>query len=259
MKKKRLLLYAIFGLVFYLLFLVIELPVSWFAWGLNRYTSGTVRLDPIAGGLWRGSGRLVIYYPQTVPHDFGNTEWRINPLWLFTGQAQMQWRAESADARIRTTLRFGKNQTQLLETEAAFSAQAIGTFYSPASLISPKGQVLVRTDKLTIDSNGIEGGAEISWQNAGSSLSAVQPLGDYRLEIIGAGKTAALKLSTSRGDLELTGQGQWQISTGQIQFTGSATPHKHASELEPLLKLFGSSQGNGKRPLTVNTRLLPPI
>ena len=257
--KKRWLLYVIFGLVFYLLFLIIEMPAFWFAWGLNRFTSGAVRLDPITGSLWHGNGRLVIYYPQTVPHDLGTAEWRINPLWLFAGRIQMHWQTESADARLRTTLRFGKNWTQLLETEVAFPAQAIGTFYSPASLISPKGQVLVHTDKLTIDSNGIEGGAEISWQNAGSILSTVQPLGDYRLEVTGSGKTAALKLSTARGDLELTGQGQWQISTGQIQFTGSAAPREHASELEPLLKLLGSGQGNGKRPLTVNTRLLPPI
>ncbi len=259
MKKKRLLLYVTFGLVFYLLFLIIEMPASWFAWGLNRYTQGAVRLDPIVGSLWSGNGRLVIYYPQTVPHDFGNAEWRINPLWLFAGRVQMYWRTESADARLRTTLQFGKNRTQLLETEAAFPARTIGTFYSPASLISPKGQVLVRTDKLMIDSNGLEGSAEISWLNAGSSLSTVQPLGDYRLEVTGSGKTAALKLSTARGDLELTGQGQWQVSTGQIQFTGSAAPREHASELEPLLKLLGNGQGNGKRPLTVNTRLLPPI
>ncbi|MBI3570207.1 MAG: type II secretion system protein N [Gammaproteobacteria bacterium] len=259
MSKKRWLLYAIFGLIFYFLFLVIEMPASWFAWGLNRYTQGTVRLDPIAGGLWHGNGRLVIYYPQTVPHEFGQTEWSINPLWLFAGRVQMQWRTESAETHIHTTLRFGNDQMQLLETEIAFPAQAVSTFYSPASLISPKGQVLVRTDKLMVVSDGVEGSAEISWRNASSDLSTVQPLGDYRLEINGVGKTAALKLSTARGDLELTGQGQWQISTGQIQFTGSAAPREHASELEPLLKLLGSGQGNGKRPLTINTRLLPPV
>lgn len=64
-----------------------------------------------------------------------------------------------------------------------------------------------------MDNNGMEGEADIQWQGAGSSLATVQPLGDYRLKITGAGKTANLKLSTVHGALELTGQGQWQIQT----------------------------------------------
>lgn len=253
--KKRGLLYIIFGLIFYLLFLVIQLPASWFAWGLNNFTHGTVRVDPIAGSMWHGTGRLVIYYPQGVPHDLGSAEWRINLLWLFTGRIQMYWHAESADGRTSTVLRFGKNQAQLLETEASFPAQAVGSFYPPASLISPKGQVIVRTEKLTISNNGVEGVAEISWQNAGSSLTNVQPLGDYRLEINSAGTTADLKLTTLHGSLELTGQGQWQLQNGQFHLTGAATPRERANELEPMLNLLGPAQDGGHRPLSLNGRL----
>jgi hypothetical protein len=99
----------------------------------------------------------------------------------------------------------------------------------------------------------LEGGATLEWQSAGSSLSNVQPLGDYRLEIVGAGKTANLKLSTTRGALELTGQGQWEAQKGQIQFAGLAVPRERAAELEPLLRLLGEDQGNGKRTLVANT------
>jgi len=259
MSKKRWLLYSIFGLVFYLLFLIIEMPASWLAWGLNRYTHGTVRLDPMAGSLWGGNGRLVINYPQTTPHDLGNAEWRINPFWLFTGQVQMHWRTDSADQRINTILRFGSSQVQLLETELALPASTLSTFYPPVALISPQGQVSLRTEKLTISRGGLEGNAETQWQNASSHLSAVKPLGTYRLEISGTGETTTIKLNTIQGALELTGQGQWQSKTGQIQFTGSTIPHERASELEPLLKLLGDDQGNGKRPLTINTRFLLPI
>jgi hypothetical protein len=257
--KKHGLLYAVFGLVFYLLFLIIEMPASWFAWTLNRFTSGTVRLDPITGNLWRGNGRLVIYYPQTVPHDFGNAEWRVNPFWLFTGRMQVRWQTAAPETHIDTTVRLGADEVHLLDTEALFPAEFISAFYSPAALISPQGQVRVHLDKVSLGRNGLEGKGEILWQGAGSSLSSVQPLGEYRLEITGEGKTATLKLSTARGNLELTGQGQWQISTGQIQFTGSATPRERMSELEPLLKLLGNDQGGGKRPLSANARLLPPF
>ena len=253
--KKRWLPYVIFGLVFYLLFLVIEMPASWFAWGLNRYSGGTVRLDPIAGNLWHGNGKLVIYYPRMVPHDLGNTEWSVSFFWLFAGRIQSRWNIESPDSQAQSIVRIGAGLTQLLETRIALPAQTIGVFYAPASLIAPQGQIQLRADRLTIGKDTLEGNSEILWNNAGSGLTAVQPLGNYRLEITAAGKTATLKLSTLQGALDLTGQGQWQVENGQIHLTGTAVPRERAADLEPLLKLIGPDQGNGKRTLILNTRL----
>ena len=248
-------LYAVFGLVFYLLFLIIEMPAAWFAWGLNYYTHNTVRLDPLSGSLWHGKGRLVIYYPQTVPHDFGQTEWSINPLWLLTGRVQLTLQTNTPDRQIKTTLGIAKGSLSIKDTEAAFPATFVSQLYPPAALIGPQGQVRLRTSDLVFGQQNLEGGATLEWQGAGSHLSNVQPLGDYRLEIVGAGKTANLKLSTARGALELTGQGQWQTQTGQVQLTGSAVPRERAAELESLLKLLGEDQGNGKRQLMLNSYL----
>ena len=253
--KKRWLLYAIFGLVFYFLFLIVEMPASWFAWGLNRYTQGTVRLDPIAGSLWNGNGRLVIYYPQTTPHDFGRAEWRINPLWLLTGRIQLSLQTSNQDRQIKTTLGIARNSFTLKDTDIAVPATFIAQLYAPLSLINPRGKVRINTAELMFAPEKVEGTAVLEWLNAGSGLSSVQPLGDYRLEITGAEKNATLKLTTLRGDLEFTGQGQWQTKTGQVQFTGSALPRERTAELEPLLKLFGEDRGNGKRQLMLNTYL----
>ena len=101
----------------------------------------------------------------------------------------------------------------------------------------------------------MEGVATLEWLNAGSSLSSVQPLGDYRLEITGAEKNANLKLTTLRGVLELTGQGSWQAHNGQIQFNGSAQPRDRSEDLAPLLMLLGNDQGGGRRLLTLNSQL----
>ncbi|WP_372521436.1 type II secretion system protein N [Sulfuricaulis sp.] len=253
--KKRWLLYAVFGLVFYLLFLIIEMPASWFAWGLDYYTHNTVRLDPLSGSLWHGKGRLVIYYPQTVPHDFGQTEWSINPFWLLTGRVQLTLQTNTPDRQIKTTLGIAKESLSIKDTDAAFPATFVSQLYPPATLIGPQGQIRLRTSDLVFGQKNLEGNATLEWQGAGSSLSNVKPLGDYRLEIIGAGKTANLKLSTARGALELTGQGQWQTQTGQVQLTGSALPRERAAELESLLKLLGEDQGNGKRQLMLNSYL----
>lgn len=253
--KKRMLLYVVFGLVFYLLFLIIQMPASWFAWGLNQYSHGAVRLDPLGGSLWGGNGRLVIYYPQTTPHDFGKTEWNINPFWLLAGRVQLSLQANHQDKRIRTTLSLARNSFMLKDTEAEFPAAFVARLYTPLSLISPQGKVRIRTAELLVAPEKMEGAAALEWLDAGSSLSSVQPLGDYRLDIAGAEKNANLKLTTLRGDLEFTGQGQWQPQTGQVQINGSALPRARAGELESLLRILGNDQGGGKRALTINTRL----
>jgi hypothetical protein len=231
------------------------MPASWLAWGLNRYTQGTVRLDPIAGSLWGGKGRLVIYYPPTTPHEFGQTEWRINPLWLLAGRVQLSLQANHQDRQIKTTLGVARNRFMLKDTEAEFPAAFVAQLYTPLSLISPQGKVRLDASDLVLTSEKIEGTAFIEWQNAVSSLASVQPLGDYRLNITGTGKTANLALTTLRGVLELTGQGSWEASNGQIQFRGSANPRERTDELAPLLKLLGEDQGGGRRQLTLNVRL----
>jgi general secretion pathway protein N len=257
MSGKRWLLYGVFGLVFYLLFLVIFLPASWLAWGVNRYSQGLARLDPIAGSLWSGSGRLVIYYPPTVPHDLGVTEWNLNPFWVFAGRVQIHLKTVAQDTSIDTTVRMGLGRFHLAGTAVSLPAQSVAAFYPPASLISPKGQVRINADRLSFDQNGLGGAGVILWQNAASSLSPVEPLGDYRLDVTGEGKTANLKLATSRGALELSGQGKWQIQNGQLQMNGTAMPRERASELEPLLTLMGNDQGAGRRNFSLNAALPP--
>ncbi len=253
--KKRWLLYVTFGFIFYLIFLIIQMPASWFAWALNYYSHNAIRLDPITGNLWGGTGKLVYYNPPNTPHDLGNAKWSINPFWLFAGRLQTTWQSNPQGALLNITLRLSPGKIELLDTEIAFPAQSTSTFYPPASLITPQGQVRLHSEKLSIANNEMTGTANIEWQAAESSLTPVQPLGDYRLEIIGLGKTANLKLSTLRGALELNGQGQWQFATGKISINGTANPRERADELEPLLRFLGEDQGGGKRSLTIDTSL----
>jgi general secretion pathway protein N len=253
--KKRVVLYVVFGIVFYLLFLIIEMPAAWLAWGLNRYTQGSVRLDPIAGSLWGGNGRLVVYYPKTTPHDLGETKWSINPFWLLTGRVQVALQSNTPERQIKTTLGIAKGSFSLKETDAAFPATFVSQFYQPATFIGPQGQIRLRTSGLVFSQQDLAGSATLEWQGAASSLSSVQPLGDYRLDITGAGKTANLKLTTQRGDLELTGQGQWQLANGQIQFTGMANSQKREKELESLMQLLGNDMGSGRRSFSITYRL----
>lgn len=67
-------------------------------------------------------------------------------------------------------------------------------------------------------------------------------------------------LAPLHGELELTAQGQWQWQpqTKQIRINGSAVPRARAGELESLLNMIGTEQGDGRHALSINTRP-PPI
>jgi hypothetical protein len=167
----------------------------------------------------------------------------------------MRWQVKAQETSIDTTVQFGSGQVQWIDTDATFPAQSVSTFYPPAALLSATGQAQLHTARFSVGQKGIEGSGEIVWKNAGSGLSSVQPLGDYRLEVTGDGKAANLKLTTVSGPLALGCQGKWQLQNGQLQINGTAVPRERATELEPLLKLLGPDVGNGRRALALAMRL----
>lgn len=257
--KKRWLIYLAVGFGFYLVFLVVYVPADWLAWGLSRTTKGIVRIDQPTGSIWSGAGKLTVYYPQTTPNDFGQAQWSINPFWLVTGQLQLRVESATKDAKMQGTLRIGRNRVLFSDLSLSLPAERIGVLYSPLALANPQGQFSLRARELNITASAVEGGAEFLWQNAASTLSPVSPLGEYRMEITGQNNTAIIKLTTVRGDLDLTGQGTWQIlGSGLVQFNGTALPRGRTAELEPLLQLLGTDQGHGARPLRLNAVLQIP-
>ena len=251
--KKRWLIYLAVGLAFYLVFLVVYIPADWLAWGLARTTKGIIHIDQPTGSVWHGAGKLTVYYPQTTPNDFGQAQWTIDPLWLITGQLQIHAESATNATKLQGTMRLGRNRVLFSDVSLTLPAERVGVLYPPVALANPQGQFSLHTRELNISPSAVEGGAELLWQNAASALSTVKPLGEYKLEMTGQNKTANLKLSTVRGDLELTGQGQWHLlDSGILQFNGTVLPRGHTEELEPLLQLLGNAQGNGARPLTFN-------
>ena len=257
--KKRWPQYLGLGLTLYLFFLLVTVPAEWLAWGIGKVSHGSVRLDQTSGSLWLGSGKLVVFYPQTTPHDLGDAEWGINPFWLITGRIQIQLESVAPQAQINGKLRVGLGSVTVKGVEIIQPAHRAATFYPAAKLINPQGQLKLTAESLSLNSDGIEGSASLIWQAAASGLSNVRPLGDYRLEFTGEGKFAKLKLTTERGALALAGQGQWKLQSGQLQFNGTATPKTRKQELESLLNILGKDRGNGMRSLVLNLRIPYPL
>ena len=254
--KKSWLGYLFVGIAAYVIFLIVTVPATWLSWGLARITQGTVDLSEERGSLWVGRGRLVVHYPRSASRDLGNTEWRVNPLWLPLGRLQISLKATGSQSDLSVAVGVTPKRIVLQRSHISADANMASAFYAPARLLAPKGRLQFNADDLALDKKGLHGNAVVTWEGASSGLSSVQPLGDYRIDISGTGADAALKLTTLRGDLQLSGTGRWQLlETGDLQFNGIARPKSRGQELQSLLNLLGRDQGGGRRTLRLRTRL----
>lgn len=248
-------LYLAVGLGFYVLFLIFTLPAAWVARGFEQATQGAATLASPSGTFWRGHGELSVRASGTVPQYIGDLNWAVNPFWLVTGRVQIRLRAAGPATEAKAVIRVARKSMRILDLTAALPVNLTSLFYAPIGFFGPTGQVRLSTTSLELDSSGLQGDAQVLWENAGGRFTTVAPLGDYRLDLNGRGEQATLKLSTLRGPLELTGQGQWRVlGTGDIRFTGFAAPKAEQQQLEPLLSTMGKDLGGGRRQINLSGR-----
>lgn len=247
-------LYIGLGLIAYILFLVLFLPATWLAWGATRMSQGAVHIGTPTGTVWNGRGDLQMH-GTLGSQSIGDLHWRVNPLWLVLGRLHVSLRGLGAPDGT-AQLQVARHRMQVEELHASLPVQLAGLVYAPAGFFAPTGHLQLNAPKLEIDAGGIHGSAEVLWRGAGGRFTGDTSLGDYRIEVDGRGETAALKLSTVNGRLELAGTGQWRVvGDGEIRFNGHAVAKSDAAQLEPLLTALGRDQGGGRRAITFVSRV----
>lgn len=254
-RRKQVAVYVGLGLILYLLFLLARAPAVLLAEGATRVSSGLVILARPSGTLWVGSGELHAGSAASGVRQLGTLHWRINPLWLFLGRAQFALRLDGPTTRGQAAVRLARRSVQLGGVDATLPANIASLLYAPAAFFEPSGTVQLRSREIILDADGLTANVEFLWQGAGGRFTGPGSLGDYRVDLTGTGPTANIKLSTLRGNLELTGQGQWQVAgDGMLRFVGSALPRGDSGALEPLLRTLGRDLGGGRREIRFNGR-----
>jgi len=252
--RRQLWLYVGIALVSYLLFLVVFLPASWLAWGAARFSQGAVHIGAPQGTVWSGNGDLQLH-GATGAQSLGDLHWRVNPLWLALGRLNVKLSGFGASDG-QAELQVARNRMQVESLRASVPVQLAALVYAPAGFFAPTGQLQLDVPRLEINASGLHGNGEVVWRGAGNRFSGNTALGDYRIELDGRGETAAIKLSTVNGRLELAGTGQWRVvGDGEIRFNGHAAPKSDAAQLEPLLNALGHDQGGGRRPIRFVSRV----
>lgn len=224
-------------------------PARWLAALVQQASGERVMLLAPQGSFWQGSAQLVLSGgsgsrdAMTLP---GQLAWRIRPAWngmtltlnadCCTRQA-LQLRAMPAGwGGIRLALSDGQSQ---------WPASLLAGLGTPWNTVQAQGQLAATTEGFSLEWRqgrlNLAGRLQIEALQISSRLSTLQPMGSYRLTLLG-GANATLTLDTLEGSLQLTGQGQWVGQRLRFNGTASAAPES-VEALSNLLNIIGRRNG----------------
>ena len=247
---------AYFGVVLcsYFLFLVITLPAYWADRLSNRASLGAVRIQEPEGTLWNGSGNLVI---RSAGQERMQTRiaWELQTLWLFAGKLQARFGARNGGPALNATIRAGYHHLSIQDVDATLPLSILSAFIPAMDLVAPSGRLQITAKQAILTPAGLDGDIQLTWLDAGTRMGGLSEAGDYRLVINGRGATAGLSIETLRGDIGITGQGEWQAQNeGLLRLTGNITPGSREQALRPLLTMMNARNNNGQYSWAFNGR-----
>ncbi len=228
---------AVLGVIAYLVFLLANVPAAWLGFALERSSRGALALGDPAGTLWKGKGLLALRSGGAF-RGIADLEWSCNPLSVLTGRLSVALSGVAPETRLRASVSLGAGNMRFQNVEVNAPAAVLEPALPAAAFAKPDGRLRVLADSVEIGGAGVAGAATVEWLEAG--MSGLQRLGDYRLQITGSGERAAVKLATLRGDLRLTGEGEWRAAQPRIvQLRGTVEAAAGRKDLEPLLEAMG--------------------
>ncbi len=237
---------VVLGVGAYLVFLLVNLPASWLGFALERSSRGALSLGEPAGTVWKGSGLLALRSGGAF-RGVADIEWRANPLPLLAGRLSVALSGAAPEAGLRASVSLGAGSVRFRNVEVNAPAVLLEPLVPAAAFAKPEGRLRVLADSFEIGGGGVVGAASVEWLEAG--VLQTRQLGDYRLQITGMGERAELKLATLRGDLRLTGGGEWRAAQPRIvQLRGLAEAAAERKDLEPLLQTMRIAGPGPSRP-----------
>lgn len=225
-------------------------PATWLDALAASLTQGRLRLAEANGTVWRGSGRLVwVDTGESAQTRMslagvalpGRVHWQIAPLPLLLGmvEATISFDGMAQPVALQGSwreMRLGNGRLDLPRIELA----ALG---SPWNTVRPAGAMMLSWSNILLGPQRIEGGVIIELRNVASALSAVRPLGNYRIELQAQGTQATIAMRTLDGALTLTGEGS--ANPRGFSFVARARPADASdTRLQGLLGLVGSRDGD---------------
>jgi general secretion pathway protein N len=194
------------------------------------------------GTIWNGQAWIALGYPETRRMLADPVKWQWNG---FSIELRHPW------LRGPVTLSPGLGSMQISAQQAQLPAATLISLGAPWNTLVPSGNLELSWHTLsTRQPQGAGPLADLVWRNAGSAMSMVSPLGDYRLRLASTGKDITADLSTDKGALDLTGHGAWDGKRWNFQGLAKASTSAsdaQTAQLSGLLNTIGPKQGNAHK------------
>ena len=200
--------------------LVVMAPASLLSAQLEGYSGGRLLLAGTRGTLWNGSG-VLLFAADTQYVSLGEYAWRLQPAELLSGGMEFEVKRGVDASPMRVRYEPLRQAAQLSQWHTTLPAQVLAVLAPQLRPYQLNGEIELRAESVSFSQNGIAGEAKVDWLQAGSGLTDVYPLGDYRILLEGGGRGLSVQLSTISGKLHLTGSGQMQPGHG-LSFKGTA-------------------------------------
>ncbi len=220
--------------------LLVMAPASMLSAQLQGFSGGKLSLANTQGTIWNGSGILLLQNDAQFV-SMSNYAWKVSPAAVLRGVLEFEvHHGEEGAAPMRVRLSPMRLQVELLQWNTSMPAQVLGMLAPQLRPYQLNGEIKLTTDSLSFSPGGTQGKATVDWTQAGSGLTDIYPLGDYRILLTGEGQKLTVELSTLAGKLRLAGHGQMEPGKA-LSFNGTAqaAPGEKLDVLSELLHHVG--------------------
>lgn len=234
----------LFALLLLLGAMLLKAPATWLDHGLQQASRGALGLADGEGSLWRGQGNLQAILPSGDVGNLARVAWHLEPSALLRGGLRLVMTRES-DGTPVIDIFVAPSGWTLHRLHGEVPASLLGAFSTTMRDLGLSGRLTFDLRDVGMAGGQVRGDGFVVWSAAGSNLTRLHPLGDYRLELRGLGPTLDYRLTTLGGKLRLSGEGGWRPGANP-SFRGEAVPaSEHRAELAPLLRILGRENGAG--------------
>lgn len=243
------------ALLLYAAFLVATVPASLLFQAANRYFSPySITAESTEGTLWHGGAQGVVLTARNRQAlRLGRASWSLNPLWLLSGKLSADLMLAGDDIKGHGKLILGPHSLGFRQAFLSVPAAALSYVDPRLDMWPLEGTLDIRSNEFLLQPNRYQGNGEITWEQAGTALVKINPIGSYRATFSGTGKAIHVQLETQTGALELSGKGNWSQAAG-FAFDGRAKAREHEAELRHLLDLIGKPNQDNSYALTLDVK-----
>jgi general secretion pathway protein N len=233
------------GILAYCVFLPVHIPANVVTARVESATGGRVAFTRVEGGIFAGRAAAAITQPAGGAIAVDEVRWRFLPSRLLAGRLAFDVEGRMGALGMRAEAARTPRTWQLRDLHAEGDASALSALSPLLANWQPSGAIAIASDLLAFDDGAVSGTATAQWRDAALALSDVRPLGSWHATLSADGGPARLTLATTKGPLNLAGNGTLPIP-GRLAFTGEARADAgREKDLEPLLKLLGNRRPDG--------------